>query len=152
EDDGYAIVTRRLLAEDAPLGVKDAKGDLIVDWKHNTLSDRSAKLTTISVVYDSVKEILTYEGLKDFDEKHRVNRPTDEELDGAFERVSVYWKVVLEKLTTFKNTLNDRASIAKLRKESLLLKPAAQIALFRGLVKALGKGLKLDEAVTRADK
>lgn len=152
EDDGYAIVTRRLLDEGAPLGAKDTRGELIVEWKNNTLSARSAKLTTISAVYESVKEILNFEGIKDFDEKHRVNRPGDDELDAAYEKVERFWKAVVEKLTTFRKALADRAEIAKMREENLLLKPAGQIALFKGLIKALQRGLTLEEVVKRADK
>lgn len=152
EDDGYAIVARRLLEEDAPLGYKDARGDLIVEWKNNTLSARSAKLTTISVVYETVKEILNHEGITDFDEKNRVNRPSEEEIDEAFEHAQRYWKAVLEHLSPFRLALEDRASISKMREEVLLLKPAAQIALFKGLIKALERGLTLQEAVERADR
>jgi DNA sulfur modification protein DndB len=151
EDDGYAIVARRLLGEDAPLGLKDHRGELIVEWRNNTLSARSAKLTTISVVYETVKEILNHEGIKDFDEKHRVNRPSEEELDEAFERVQDYWKAVLEGLHPFQEALADRANIPTIRLESLLLKPAAQIALFKGIIKAEQRDLSLEEAVERAN-
>jgi DNA sulfur modification protein DndB len=152
EDDGYAIVSRRLLEEDAPLGGKDIKGELIVEWKNNTLSARSAKLTTISVVYETVKEILHHEGITDFDEKSRVHRPSEEELDAAYEHAERYWKLAVEKLTPFREALTDRAIISKMREENLLLKPAAQIALFKGIIKALDRGLTLQEAIERADK
>src|SRR5204862_203069 len=33
EDDGYAILTRRLLAAGEPFSVTDAKGELIINWK-----------------------------------------------------------------------------------------------------------------------
>ncbi len=56
EDDGYAIVTRRLVEEGAPLGIKH-KGDLIIDWKSNTIAARSTKLTTISAIYETTKDI-----------------------------------------------------------------------------------------------
>jgi DNA sulfur modification protein DndB len=152
EDDGYAIVTRRLLDEGEPLGGKDSRGDLIVEWKNNTLSTRSAKLTTISAVYESVKELLSHENIKEFDEKHRVNRPSDEELDDAYEKVCRVWKMAVERLTPFRLAIADRGNIAKMREDNLLLKPAAQIALFKGIVKARQKGLTLEETFKRADK
>ena len=70
EDDGYAIVTRRLIAGstediDAPLGPVTINGRLyeLVNWRSNTLSKRLRELTTISAVYETVRAILAFENL-----------------------------------------------------------------------------------------
>ncbi|MGR5541059.1 DGQHR domain-containing protein, partial [Vibrio campbellii] len=86
EDDGCAIVTRRLLEIDkGPLGVQAGK-DLIVNWKSNTIASRSSQLTTINTVYETVKDILLSHGIN-FDEKVRQVRPTEDELCHAYEIV-----------------------------------------------------------------
>ena len=154
EDDGYAIIARRLLNDDAPLGVNDSKGEVIVDWKNNSLSARSTKITTISVVYETVKRILTFEGVPKLDPKFR---PTDEELDHYYELVERFWKTVLEHLKPYGDALINSSRIPKMREDSephsLLFKPAAQIALFDGLATAMGGGrLGLKEAVERANR
>jgi DNA sulfur modification protein DndB len=155
EDDGYAIVARRLLNDGAPLGVKDAKGDVIlVDWKNNTLAARSTKLTTISVVYETVKHILASEKVERLDPKFR---PSEEELGSYYELAEKFWDTILEGLEPYKQALTNAPNIPKMREDnapySLLFKPAAQIALFRGLIRAIdGKRLSLPEAVKRANK
>lgn len=45
--------------------------------------------------------------------------------------------------------LNDPDSIKERRKNSLLFKPAGQMALFRGLKKATDSGMSLDAGVSR---
>jgi DNA sulfur modification protein DndB len=156
EDDGYAIVTRRLLQEDAALGVKDGKGDLIVNWKSNTLTARSSQLTTISAVYETVKDILAHNGIKNFDEKSRVNRPSDIELNDAFDKAESLWSSVLSTIEPFKEALKDISSIPTLREEtgkwSLLFKPVGQVALFKGLIIAIDRHVDLELALNRANK
>jgi DNA sulfur modification protein DndB len=154
EDDRSAIIARRLLSDGAPLGVK-AKGssDLIVEWKNNTLAARSTKLTTISVVYETVKLILA-----DKDVPLDPNfRPTEEELDDYYVWAEHFWTTVLDKLEPYKEALKDSSLIPEMRKDdqpySLLFKSAAQIALFRGLIAATRDNrLSLCEAVLRANK
>lgn len=154
EDDGSAIIARRLLSEGAPLGVKaKGSGDLIVDWKNNTLGARSEKLTTISVVYETVKLILAD---KDVD-LDPTSRPTDEKLEDYYEWAEHFWNTVLEKLQPYQEALSDSSKIKEMRKDdqpySLLFKSAAQIALFKGLISATrDERLSLSEAVQRANK
>jgi DNA sulfur modification protein DndB len=151
EDDAYAIVSRRLLDDGAPLGMNQQKEEL-VDWKNNTLSARSTKLTTISVVYETVKMILQSEGKE-------VNidiRPSDEELAEYYDIVERYWKIILEKISPYQLAISNVSKIPEMRNEkakySLLFKPAAQLALFKGIIMAVEKGLILDQAVERANK
>ena len=154
EDDGYAIVTRRLLSEGAPLGPLN-KVDL-VNWRSNTLSPRSTHLTTISAVYEIVKYVLAHEGVKDLDEKHRVNRPTDPELQKAYAHVERWWRATLNGIKEYQSALRKVAEIPKRRADNspsaLLFKPIAQIALFKGLILAVERSLDLDEALRRANK
>lgn len=154
EDDGYAIVTRRLLRRDeGPFGhtYRGPKGDdgLIVDWRNNTITGRSAKFTTVSVLYETAREILDHEEIRNFDEKSRVVRPSDEELERAYDVVADWWEDLLELIAPYKKVISEvksrqTPSCAALRDDStptsLLFKPAGQIALVKGLVIALQRG------------
>lgn len=156
EDDGYAIIARHLLSAGAPLGVRD-KGakdsiDVIVEWKHNTLPAKSTKLTTISIVYETVKLILNSQNVQ-FDIK---TRPSEEDLENAYELAEQFWNTVLEGLQPYREALADSSQIPEMRQEnqpySLLFRPTAQIALFRGLTLATTNArLLLPEAVHRAN-
>ncbi len=174
EDDGYAIISRWLLDVDrgGPLSVtyevKDRKApggkrdEFVVNWKTNTIPARSLQITTISGVYQSVKDILDYEGFRDFDEKHRINRPDEEELEAAFEHVKQWWEEVIHGITAYRQALEDPRRVPDLREPeqpySLLFKPIGQIVLFKGLERAMERGngngnhLELAEAVSRANR
>ncbi len=157
EDDGFAIVTRLLLEPGAPLGLTTAKGDMIVNWKSNTLADRSPQITTISAVYEIVKDVLAHYNMKDeFDEKKNVVRPVQARIDKAYDLVSMWWQSVLDDLSGFQDILANKDKLDELRKDSdyeygLLLKPAAHIVLFRALVKAAQRGVDLATAIQRAN-
>lgn len=167
EDDGYAIVARRLMRKGAgPFGIqyKDSRTqetDLIVDWKNNTITGRSQRFTTVSVLYETGREILAHEGVRDFDEKSRVQRPSDEELDKAYGLVADWWETILAGMTEYHDALDEvksgnAPSFAERREDekrfSLLFKPAGQIALVKGLVRAVERGMPRDEAIRRVNK
>lgn len=163
EDDGFALVTRRLLdrGSDAPLADRDRDGGKyeLVQWTSNTLSARSTKLTTISVVYEAVQELLTYEGFQGFSERENPVAPDDATLDRAYERAAEWWDAILE-LEAFRNALNNPTQIPDIRydaehRHSLLLRPVGQIATVKGLVVALktSKGdMSLKSALKRIDR
>ncbi|MGW2403363.1 DNA sulfur modification protein DndB [Streptomyces sp. NPDC001739] len=155
EDDGYAILARRLLSAGEPLSLTDGKGDLIVNWKSNTLSNGSAQITTISAVYDTVRAICKENNFH-FEEKERVVRPGIRELDDAYEQVSHWWNLLLEHISVFKEATDYPDQIKDLRareSENLLLKPAMHIALVRGLLIATHRyQVKSAQAVKRINK
>jgi DNA sulfur modification protein DndB len=150
EDDAFAIVARRLLSDSAPLAGKDADGESIVNWKSNTLSARSSKMTTISAVYETVRQILDFHGATGIDPK---TRPKDEELEQYTAWAVEFWDTVLTGVEPYRQALANTKKIPQMRedaaKTALLFKPAAQIALFRGLVIAAGWGTELPHAVGR---
>ncbi|BAY18772.1 DGQHR domain protein [Anabaenopsis circularis NIES-21] len=154
EDDRSAIIARRLLSEGAPLGAKVKGSDeLIVEWKNNTIAARSIKLTTISVVYETVKLILSDSGIP----LDPSSRPSEEKLDEYYEVVEKFWNIVIEGLQAYQEALYDSSQIPQMRREdhpySLLFKSVPQIALFKGLITAKrDKRLSLYEAVERANK
>ena len=148
EDDGYAIVSRRLLREGETLGKPD-----IVNWKSNTLTKRSIQLTTISAVYETVKLILKAHNIDKLPEQER---PTDEELESYVVYCSELWDTLLQGIRPYQEAVTTPAKIPDMREDNartaLLFKPAAQIALVDGIRRAAEAGrLKISEAIERAN-
>lgn len=156
EDDGFAVVTRWLLRTDAPLGISHGpKNELIVDWKSNTIAERGTKLTTVSAVYESVKDILGAEKIPMVDEKKSVVRPSDDQLTEAYEAAERWWTKLMAGITPFRLAAADPSQLPKMREAGnykLLLKPNGQQALLKGLANAVDRGVDLDTAIARADK
>jgi DNA sulfur modification protein DndB len=154
EDDRSAIIARRLLSDGAPLGIKAKRStDVIVEWKSHTLAARSKKLTTISVVYESVKLILTHHGVP----LNPTSRPSEQELQQYYKWAEQFWLTVLNELQPYREAISNSNLIPEMRKDdkpySLLFKSAGQIALFKGLFIAIsGERLSLDEAVRHTNK
>ncbi|WP_423147924.1 DGQHR domain-containing protein [Rubrolithibacter danxiaensis] len=162
EDDGIAIVTRRLVYQ--PIGpfysgVKMNEEGLVT-WKHNTLAPRSKSITTLSALYEITEIILKLNScFENFTEKETINRPSDEELDEATGIVVDFWNELFEQFIPFKQVVDGAkpANIPNMRLEgspySLLFKPAGQIAFVDGLVDAiLRSGLHLSTVIERANK
>jgi len=165
EDDGYAIVARWLVEADPPLGLagpqpplrhSDGSGEPIVEWRSTKLQANDTKLTTLSALYQSVEAILTAHGIKDFDERHRVNRPSDSELAQAYIHAADWWQAALTTLKPFALAIKYPHMIPEYRKYgerwSLLFRPVAQVAFFWGLEGAVRRKVPLDEALERANK
>ena len=165
EDDGYAIVSRWLVESAPPLGLvgpkpplhhTDGAGEPIVEWRSTKLQANDTKLTTLSALYQSVEAILTAHGIKDFDERHRVNRPPDDELVQAYVYAAEWWEAALTNLKPFALAVRHPQMIPEYRKYnerwSLLFRPVAQVALFWGLEGAVRRKMSIDEAIERANK
>jgi DNA sulfur modification protein DndB len=156
EDDGYALVTRRLLDTDldAPFATRAVNDQQYepVNWTSTTLQAKSWKLTTISAVYEGVQDILTYEGYKGFSEKESPIAPDEETLNTAYEKAAAWWEDILS-MDAFKSALRDPSTIPNVRSDSddpstLLMRPVGQIALVKGLVHAL---MSANGQMSRAD-
>ena len=155
EDDGYAIVARRLLRDEALLGSRtySDKRENVVEWRNNTLGARSTSLTTISVVYETVKLVLEARNVA------RLNvqeRPDEEDIETYTEQASEVWKALLDGMDDYQTALGDLKKIPAMRKDeaetALLFKPAAQIALVDGILRAVELAdLSLQDAVARAN-
>ena len=157
EDDAYAIVAREMLSDDFPFAprVIGGKPEEIVNWKSNTLSKRSTRLTTLSALYESTVLILKASGV---DKLNKQERPEQAELEHYEADVKEVWDQVLDGMAAYKAALLDPKTIPSLRddnaKTALLFKPASQIALIDGLLRctvAEGPGMTLKEAIERAD-
>lgn len=162
EDDGSAIVARWLVEEEPPLGLSKptpplalftTDGEPLVEWQSASLAQFSQKLTTLSAVYQSVEAICDAHGLNNFDERHRINRPTNDELKKAYTWSADWWALALEGLKPFAKATAFPYLIPELRqfraKSSLLFRPAAQVALFRAIGLCTKLGLPAEAAVER---
>jgi len=173
EDDGYAIVTRQLIASrsadfDPPLGpiVMNKRSYELVNWRSNTLSKRMRELTTISAVYETVRLILDYEGFTAFSGRSKPVRPSEEELDEAYDSVERWWRALLSGVDAFSRGLADLDGVPAIRfcgeepydRHTLLLRPVGQISMMRGLISAMkcadraGHTLSLEEAIRRVNR
>ena len=105
-------------------------------------------------MYATVKTILSANGIENFDERHRVNRPSDRELKAAYEFAAVWWGCVLHGIPVFEVCRTYPSRIPDLRgyheRYGLLLTPAGQQAFFIGLRDAFQRGMSVDQSVKRA--
>jgi DNA sulfur modification protein DndB len=166
EDDGCAIVARWLVEKNPPLGLSkpipplaqvDFDGEPLVEWRSTSLGSKDRKFTTLSALYQTVEAVLEANGIKNFDEKHRVNRPTDDELTRAYKLAAKWWEAVATGLDPVADALAKPGRIPDMRQynaaSSLLMRPVTHVALFRGLADAVVKyGVPLDEAVELANR
>ena len=162
EDDGYALVTRRLLDTDldAPFATRTVNDQQYepVNWTSNTLPPKTWKLTTISALYESVQDILSYEGYKGFSEKESPIAPDEDTLATAYEKAAAWWEDILA-MDVYKSALKDPSTIPNVRFDAddphtLLLRPVGQMALVKGLVAALqaaNGGLSRAQAIQRVN-
>ena len=143
EDDGYAIVTRWLLdpEREAPLAEihgGDGASHQLVNWTNSALNRNSHCLTTLTAVYDTVKTILAYKGASGFSEESNPVAPSDSALEAGYELATEWWEALLM-LSAFREAIANPDCIPDIRfagddSRTLLLRPAGQIMLVRGLV------------------
>ena len=166
EDDGCAIVSRWLVEEVPPLGLsgpvppfstfKELTGEPLVEWRSSQLTLTSYRITSLVTVYATVQTILAANNIENFDERHRVNRPSDRELQRAYTAAAQWWGAVLEGFSVFRAARERPTSIPDLRsyhsRYGLLLTPAGQQCLMRGLQDVFNRGVAIDEAIARANR
>ncbi|MFM8858103.1 MAG: DNA sulfur modification protein DndB, partial [Actinomycetota bacterium] len=164
EDDGSAIVTRWLVEEKPPLGLagpqpplnaSDGAGEPIVEWRQQTLRPEARKFTTLSALYQMTNIALQADGVTGFDEKHMVNRPSDEQLTRAYTFVAGWWDAVLTGFTPYRRAIARPSLLPDLRsfraEYSLLFRPIGQIAFTHALVGAVRLGRRLEDALEIAE-
>lgn len=145
DDDVFAVIARRLFSEGQIL-YKIGENEL-VNWKSNTLSQRSKQLTTVSALY-TIAETLS----KDRDWTAKIMPKNDKEIDDAFQENVEFWSALLEGMDTYKEYLDltrkDRP-ISLLRDENLLMKPVTHMALAHVAYFAKQNGFKWTNVVTK---
>jgi DNA sulfur modification protein DndB len=152
EDDGNAIIARKLLSNGEPLGGTRSNRELLVNWKSTTISPRSAQWTTISAVHTTVIDILKHAKIQ-FSEKDDVVRPPEERLDQAYEVVHEWWSDLMSGVEAFQTIAARPDDVAQIRdvhdEWGLLLKPAAHMVIVKALIKAVDRGIDRAKAIER---
>jgi DNA sulfur modification protein DndB len=125
DDDVYATIARRLFSDGAVLqGV--GKNEL-VNWKSNTLSQRSKQLTTVSALY-TIAETLS----KDKGWSAKAMPSNEDEIEEVFEENTEFWTELLKGMEVYQEYLDltrKDKPISNLRDQNLLMKPVAHMAL-----------------------
>lgn len=144
DDDIYAVIARKLFREGEVLA--PVSGNELVNWKSNTLSQRSKQLTTISALY-TISETVLKE--KNFSSKML---PSEEEQEEAYEVISDFWSTLLENLNVYKEYMElTRADkpVSLLRDQNLLMKPVTQMALAHVASMAMNKNIAWKDIVLK---
>jgi DNA sulfur modification protein DndB len=133
----------------------DGFGEPIVEWRQQTLKPESRKFTTLSALYQMTLIILTAEGIAGFDEKHMINRPSDDQLTRAYKFVADWWSRTLANFTPYRRSMQHPSMLPDLRayqaEYSLLFRPIGQIAFMHALVGAVRLGRSLEESLEVAE-
>lgn len=147
DDDIFAVISRRLFDENEPLA--SINGIDLVNWKSNTLSQRSKQLTTVSALYTMSETILK-------DEKFSTMLIPDEDaVESAYVEVKSFWQESLEGIDTFKRYMeltNLDSPVSVLRETSLLMKPVTQMALAHVAYMAKTKGIAWKDVIVNLNK
>ncbi|MGE2715184.1 DGQHR domain-containing protein [Mycolicibacterium litorale] len=164
EDDGAAIVTRWLVEPSPPLALSgplpplnasDGSGEPLVEWRQQVLRPEARKFTTLSALYQMTQTILIADGITGFDEKHMVNRPSDQQLSRAYAFVADWWHTTLTQFTPYRRAIARPSVLPDLRdykaEYSLLFRPIGQVAFMHALVGAVRVGRDLVQALEFAE-
>ena len=118
------IPTRKLFSDGevlAPIGKCE-----LVNWKSNTLSQRSKQLTTVSALYTIAETILKEKGYSS------KLLPSQEEQEVSYEEIVEFWRELLAETDVYKEYLELTKAdkpVSLLREQNLLMKPVTQMAL-----------------------
>ena len=99
----------------------------LVNWKSNTLSQRSKQLTTVSALY-TIAETLS----KDKGWSAKVMPSDEDEIEEAFDENTEFWTELLNGMDVYQEYLDltrKDKPISNLRDQNLLMKPVTHMAL-----------------------
>lgn len=147
DDDIYAVIARKLFSDGevlAPIGKCE-----LVNWKSNTLSQRSKQLTTLSALYTIAETILKEKGYSS------KLLPSQEEQEVSYEEIVEFWRELLAETDVYKEYLELTKAdkpVSLLREQNLLMKPVTQMALAHVAALAKKKGVSWKEVVAKLNK
>lgn len=144
DDDTFAVIARRLFKEGGPLA--PINGIDLVNWKSNTLPQRSKNLTTLSALYTIAETILK-------DRKFSSKMlPDAAALEEAYQTIAHFWSTTLNGVQAYQQYLEltyANKPISNLREENLLLKPVTQMALAHVALMAQRKEIRWEGVAKR---
>jgi DNA sulfur modification protein DndB len=154
EDDGFAVVTRRLLDEFALF----KRGKIIAFNPTASLSGSDDQhLTTIISLYSQCKDIYSDRLTRPVVKKAHFSgaRPTDKALDQVYKAMCEYWRAMKDHISEVGRVLAGRAQAGDYRKSDrnhLLLRPVGQRAFAGATGVLIERGEKVRRAVERLSK
>ncbi len=140
DEDIFAEITRRLEQDCDPLTRR-------VNWKGNTLSKTTDNITTARVLRESARLWLDEYNIRD----SLVEIP-ESTVDAYYEEVREIWDEILELVDVFVQAQSTALTVRQLREQSLLLRPAAQLAMIAGVQCARESGLDTRTIATRLNR
>ena len=137
DDDAIAVISRELIAN-------EIIGSRLVNYRSNTLSDKTHYFSTLATIYEATKVILE----ENFGKIDVQNLPNRERCALFEETAREYWETLTDGVTVFHSSLVDKEESGddrrvEIRRSSLLGKPVVQLALIRAVVR-LKKADKTD--------
>jgi DNA sulfur modification protein DndB len=154
EDDGFAVVTRRMIDEFSLF----AEGKPIAFAPTASLpSNDDESISTIICLYSQLKDLYSTQLTNPEVKKAHFGRarPTDVALDQVYKRACEYWKALKKHISEVDEVLSGTVAAGEYRKTSknhLLLRPVGQRA-FAGAVGVLvERGASINDAVARLSK
>lgn len=149
EDDGFAIVTRRLVNEFSPLNKPR-----LVHFSGTAALPKTNResLTTIVTLYNIVSDLfirkVTINGVSK--NVFKTSRPADEDLDAVFVYLTKYWKLLIENIPLFARVLGGEGQFGDFRtveNNHLLCRPAGQRAFAKSTQVMMTREIPMEKVV-----
>lgn len=154
EDDGIAIITRRLIREHPFFD-----GDRIKLKGKSIGRNQDAAFTTLATLYEINQNLLMEKDQDVKSKKFQQFRPDDDMLDRLYQDVEVIWDGLISNISGFRAISERRATPGSLRKGGgdegnglLTVRPLGQLAFSRALRVGLNNGVTLDDCVKKLDR
>ncbi|MCT7538213.1 DNA sulfur modification protein DndB [Aliarcobacter butzleri] len=142
EDNGFAILTRRLI--DNYWLFEDVRNHISYSGTGPIQPESPTLLTSIVTLYNIIKDL--YSGKKADFEK---NRPTDEILDLHYNLCEEFFNLLLEKYQLYKDVFVDNISTANLYRNNLLFRPVGQRVFAKATEILLKRGNSLENSIDK---
>jgi len=154
EDDGFAVVTRKIIDDS---GLFDG-GRLVAFAPSGAIpnADRTS-VTTIISLYHQLKDLysqtLSNGALRKRD--YASARPTDSDIDSLYRAYCVYWNSVCKVVEPVREVIKssiEAGAYRKPRKNHVLMRPVGQRAFIGAVGVLVERGAEIEEAVERLAK
>lgn len=140
EDNGFAILTRRLI--DSHWLFEDSREHISYTSSGAIPADNPTLISSVVGLYEIVKDL--YAGSKSSFEKER---PTDMELNTHFDLCESFFNKLLDKSDAYKSVFVDRLETANIHRNNLLFRPIGQRVVAKVTQLLLSRGKTIEQAL-----
>ena len=149
EDDGLAVVTRRLIDDYKLFG---KKGYVSFSGNVNLIPTDTKAITSVLGLFQIVKALYPRDGKKWPKLKAvQAARPSESVLDAMYEFYVYYWEKLIAVVPEYKTTLIEEKKTSDFYRSGtqnhLLFRPLGQLAFARAVEYMVAKGKTIEEAV-----